>query len=101
MKFNLNKIFVWLVVISSIVLGASIVAIALTSVFVVAKGCVVLGTVMIVVFLLLFLVSALVLSISLRWKKSMKMLYNFDSTLPNFYEQKLLEDKKDEKIDIE
>ncbi|MBQ3493986.1 MAG: hypothetical protein IJA69_01075 [Clostridia bacterium] len=105
MKFNLNKMFVVFVTVSSIVLALSIIAIVLTSIFVVAKGNIGLGVVMIVVFCLLFLVSALVLSVSLTWKKSMKTLYNFDNTLPNFYEQKQLEEKakkdKNDKIDIE
>ena len=104
MKFNLNKMFVVFVTVSSIVLALSIIAIVLTSIFVVAKGNIGLGVVMIVVFCLLFLVSALVLSVSLTWKKSMKTLYNFDNTLPNFYEQKQLEEKakkdKNDKIDI-
>ena len=105
MKFNLNKIFVAFVAVSSVVLALSIIAIVLTSIFVVAKGNIGLGVVMIVVFCLLFLVSALVLSVSLRWKRSMKTLYNLDNTLPNFFELKQLEEKakkdKNDKIDIE
>ena len=95
MKQNLNKMFVVLVVLSSIFMAGSLVACVCSAIFVLAQGNIVVGTAMVICFALLFLISAFVLGMCISWKRSSTMITKYDNGKPNFYEQKTIDEKND------
>ena len=93
MKHSLSKMFVVIIIASSIAMAGSIAAIVCSALFVLAKGNFAVGTAMIVCFSLLFLASACTFGICLSWKRSSSQIYKFDNGKPDFYEQQKIDEE--------
>ena len=93
MKHSLSKMFVIIIIASSISMAGSIAAIVCSALFVLAQGNLPVGTAMIVCFALLFLASACTFGICLSWKKSSSMIYKFDNGKPDFYQQQKIDEE--------
>lgn len=93
MEHKLSKMFVIIIIASSIAMAGSIAAIVCSALFVLAKGSFAVGVAMIICFSLLFLASVCTFGICISWKKSSRMIYKFDNGKPDFYQQQKIDEE--------